>query len=308
MAHGLMRGDGPSATFGQGGGEEGIVSALTFWSDWRTATGSTAPAITDGSKWTGDPTLGNTTGGTRVSIIAASGLDFPVGMTNVVQGRYRNSTAAESPTFWVIGVESGWALPAVGGMLIKRNHFRHTLIGSHSSTSGTTFHCVEPASGSCADEGEWVVNSADHNGSAHPATDADTTFLFRFKTKSHNWNTVLDKHETYRVEERWTREATNTWKTELRIYNSANVLVKDDGDFTTVGGLTLATQSATEKTTTTSATCLTHQNINWQGSDGNGRGSDDEDNNRIYYGGYAIHVSDTFADEWIGAYPHADEA
>ncbi len=104
-------------------------------------------ALSDGGKWD-DVSAGST----RVEVVPATGLTFPPDMTNVLAGRYRNTTDTQ---FWIVGLTNGWTLPPIGGVMCKRLYFRHTVVG----TSATTFHPVEPAVGACADEGEWVINS-----------------------------------------------------------------------------------------------------------------------------------------------------
>ena len=263
--------DGPSSNGGGGGTPNGD---LVFASDWGTATGNSANALSDGGKW--DDVSNGTT---RVEIVPATGLGFPAGMTNVLAGRYRNTDTA----FWIVGITNGWALPPVGGVMCKRLYFRHTVVGS----STITYHPVEPAVGNCADEGEWVVNSA-------------SNFIFRLQTHSHRWETTLQRGNTYRVEERWERTGTQTWVLHMRVYDAAGTLIRQDSDFNCSlghGAHSLATTGATAVNTTSNADCLRSQNINWQGSAQDGRGSDDENNNRIYYGGYALSMSD-----WCGPY------
>jgi hypothetical protein len=234
-------------------------------------------ALTDGGKWD-DASAGTT----RVSVIPATGLDFPAGMTNVLAGRYRNTTDTQH---WLVSKTDGWQLPAIGGVMCKRLYFRQTVVG----TSGITYHPVEPAVGACADEGEWVVTSTQPN------------FVFRIQTHSHRWETTLPHGQTYRVEERWERTGTQTWVLHMRVYDSAGTLIRQDADFDcTVGhgaAHTLASTGPIAVNTTSNAECLRSQNINWQGSGGDGRGSDNENSNRMFYGGYALAFGD-----WCGPY------
>jgi len=248
---------------------------LTFASDWSTATGNSASALSDGGKW--DEVSNGTS---RLEVVPASGLDFPNGMNNVLAGRYRNTT---DTSYWIVGITNGWALPPVGGVMCKRLYFRHTVVGS----SSITYHPVEPAVGACAAEAEWVVNS-------------QANFIFRIQTHSHRWQTTLTRGQTYRVEERWERTGNQTWILHMRVYDSAGSLIRQDGDFDCSlghGSHTLASGGTVVVNTTSNADCLRSQNINWQGSGGDGRGSDDESNNRIYYGGYALSHAD-----WCGPY------
>ncbi len=242
--------------------------SLVFASDWSTATGNSANALNDGGQWNDSHT-----GTTRLSIIPAAGLGFPSDMTNVVQGRYRES---ETP-YWIIQKFDGWALPNVGGSLYRRLYFRHDLAGT-----STSFHPVEPQPGSCAFENNWTMTGLN-------------PYTFQLRSSEHRWEVRLNRGVTYRVEEQFERTGTNTWIMHARVYDEANNLVKSDADFQCMSGHGNHTM-ADRPTSTMAASCLVHQSIGWQGGGGN-RGSDDENNNRIYYGGFAVSHAG-----WIGPY------
>ena len=242
--------------------------ALAFASDWSTATGNSAVAIGDGGRWDDYDT-----GVSRLTIVPAAGLDFPTGMLNVVQGRYRESEM----TYWIIQKLNGWSLPPVGGSLYKRLYFRHTLVGTSNS-----FHPVEPEVGACAYENNWTLTGTN-------------PFSFQVRSSEHRWEVRLPRGQTYRVEERYERTGINTWVMHVRVYNSAGVLVATEADFTCVLGHGQHTM-ADRPTSTIAAECMRSQNINWQGG-GGGKGSDDENNNRIFYGGFAVSLTG-----WIGPY------
>ncbi len=242
--------------------------SLAFASDWSTATGNTATALGDGGQWNDYHT-----GTTRVSIIPAAGLGFPSDMSNVVQGRYRES---ETP-YWIIQKFDGWSLPNVGGSLYRRLYFRHDLAGT-----STSFHPVEPQPGSCAFENNWTMTGLN-------------PYTFQIRSSDHRWEVRLNRGVTYRVEEQYERTGTNTWIMHARVYDAAGNLVKSDADFQCMSGHGNHTM-ADRPTSTMAASCMVHQSIGWQGGGGN-RGSDDENNNRIYYGGFAVSQAG-----WVGPY------
>ena len=243
-------------------------AGLVFASDWRTAVGNSAAAVGDGGKWDDFHT-----GTTRLMIVAATGLDFPAGMSNVIQGRYRESES----NYWIIQKFNGWPAPAIGGVLCDRFYFRHTLVGTSIS-----FHPVEPEPGGCATESNITITG-------------QNPFSFQVRSEEHRWETTLSRGVTYRIERRFERTGTNAWIIHVRIFDSAGVMVRSDADFDCVLGHGTHRMSD-QPVSTISPTCIRNHCFNWQGGGGN-RGSDDENNNRIYYGGYAVSLSD-----WCGAY------
>jgi hypothetical protein len=243
---------------------------LVFVSDWRTATGNTQAAVSDGGKW--DDYF---TGTTRQMIIAATGLDFPSGMANVFRMRCRETTDTQ---YSICQKFNGWPLPSVGGSIYRRVYFRNTLVGS-----GISFHPYEPQPGACATESNTTFGGGD-------------PFDLELRDNDHRWAITLPKHQTYRYEERYRRTGPNRWIIEARIYNSANVLIRTNADFRctvhTSPGHTLANALECQ----VSDSCIVHHSIGWQGGGGN-RGSDNENQNSIYWGGYAVSLAD-----WIGPY------
>ncbi len=221
---------------------------LEFASDWRTTTGNSKRAISDGDRW--DVVSSGTS---RVEVIPAAGLDFPPGMRNVLAGRYRNTDSR----YWIVQKTDGWNLPLIGGVMCKRLYFRHTVVGS----SAITYHPVEPAVGPCAFEGEWVINS-------------QPTSFFGFRRQATGGKRHSTRGQTYRVEERWERTGAQTWVLHMRVYDSAGTLIRQDADFNcTVGhgaAHSLASTGPAAINTTLNAECLRSQHIGWQGS-GTGR-------------------------------------
>jgi hypothetical protein len=113
-------------------------------------------------------------------------------------------------------------------------------------------------------------------------------------SNGHDWQVRLNKNETYRVEEQYTRTATNSWKINARIYDSNNVLIRDADDF--FDSYTQQTMAHYSGAITSGTDCFRNKMIGNPG-DGGGRGSTDTSAQHIYYGGFAVSHSG-----WIGPY------
>ncbi len=242
---------------------------LVFVSDWRTAVGMGVDAVRDGGKW--NDSFVNVT---RMMVIAATGLDFPGGMANVLRMRCRESESQYS----ILQKFNGWPLPPVGGSIYRRVYIKHTLHGTSIS-----FHPYEPSPGACAFESNTTITGTD-------------PFLFELRDSDHRWQISLPRGATYRYEERYRRVGASQWVTEARIYNSANVLIRTNADFRCSVHGNFDHSLADGLTNRMDDGCMVNHSIGWQGGGGN-RGSDDENNNSIYWGGYAVSLSD-----WCGPY------
>lgn len=274
-----LTGFAPSVSPSGGGGPE-----LVFASDWSTATGTGNTAVLDGGKWDTANNVNSPTAG-RVTVISASGLDFPSGMANVLAIRYENST----DTFCGISLANGWDLPPIGGSIYFRTYFRHDISGSHSAIN---HHPVQMCSsaGSCCPQGWWRM--------AKGATFPMGVSAAESGGGEHLWATTISRETTYRFEEQYERTGTNTYTMHLRIYNSANQLVKQDADFDChfhgPGQHLLSTEPSI---TVTDLTCYRNKMIVNQGVGFFGWGSDDPAHNRIFYGGFAVSLTG-----WCGAW------
>jgi hypothetical protein len=105
----------------------------------------------------------------------------------------------------------------------------------------------------------------------------------------------LSKETTYRIEEQYTRTATNSWRLDARIYDSSGALIRQATDFacTYHPNHTLASHTGT---ITSGTDCFRNKMIGNPG-DGGGRGSSDPAHQHVYYGGFAVSHTD-----WCGPY------
>jgi len=259
---------------------------IVWSSDWSTAAGNTVTAARDGTKWDSADNINTPPiAGGRITVVPATGLGFPADMVNVLAIRYESTTDNWSG----VNKRAGWPLPAVGGVLARRMYVRMSMDGS----SAGNHHPVQSAfsAGACAYAAEWMISKG-------------TTFAFGVanlqngslaEANNHEWMTTLTRDVTYRVEERYQRVTVTTWKLSIRIYDQSGALIRQNADFkdTRHTGATLAGQA---DIVTPDPTCLQHFMIVNQGV-GAGRGSSNVNADRIYYGGFAVSLTD-----WVGPY------
>ena len=267
---------------------------LVFASDWHTARGNTTFAVTDGSKW--DEAFNISFTPDRVSVVAAAGFGFPAGMENVLALRYPNTLNGQLDQMYSgINKQNGWELPPVGGSLYFRMYFRFDIGGTGGGTHHPVQSCVAAGSG-CGQS--WMKFQKPSSGETIPfIIETNGTGSQSGSANHHIWVVSgLQRGVTYRVEEQYERVGTNTWIVRARIYDSANSLIRSPSDFVCGfyhGGHTMGDDI---RFPFGDASFLRHRTIRNQGV-GGGRGSDDPNHQRIYYGGFAVSLSD-----WIGPY------
>jgi len=260
---------------------------LVWASAWSTATGTSSAAKSDGGKWDLSVDGGGPTN--RLEVVSATGLDFPSDMANVL--KVLNRFTNWQNDYWNVLVQNGWQLPPIGGSLNFRLYFRYDI---GAGTGGDQLHAVQTGPpGNCPYTAELMFGRA-----------SATTFRFSIATyggsssgggNAHEWrlNFVLNREVTYRIEEQYIRQGTNTWKAHARLYDSNDNLIASDANFadTYGSGTTLATYSGN----ITSATdCFRNKMIGFPNQNG---GSDDAAHQHIYYGGFAVSHAG-----WIGPY------
>jgi len=256
---------------------------LVYASDWRTATGTSNNAKSDGGKWN-DLSVDGGGPANRIEVISAAGLSFPSGMANVLkvlmpQANWQNS-------YWNILVTKGWALPAIGGSIYFRLYFRHDVDGS----GGDDMHNPQTGPpGSCPYTRQHVLSRPNTTALRFAVGNKNND-----STNVHVWecNKNLARQTTYRVEEQYIRQATNSWKVHVRVYDSSDTMIASDPDF--IDGYTGIVLSNFTGTITSGTDCLR----NWMiGFPNQLCGSDTAAHQHCYYGGYAVSLTD-----WCGAY------
>jgi hypothetical protein len=263
---------------------------LVFTSDWHVATGTSGAAKSNGGQW--DLSVDGGGPADRIAVVSAAGLAFPAGMANVLRVLH---DVANEDSYWNVLIEDGWPLPPIGGSLFKRMYFRYDVAGS----GGGDMHAVQTGPpGNCPYTAEWMF--------ARRGTTQVDFALAHYggsgsNSNQHHWllQFPLGRGQTYRVEEQFIRQGTNSWRVHARIYDAANTLIAQDADFTcdyhpahTMGSYTGNITSGTD--------CLRNAMIGYPGQ--TGKGSSDPAHQHIYYGGFAVSITD-----WCGPYIAGEE-
>lgn len=193
-------------------------TAPLFESDWSTATGLTTNALGDGGKWSYVQLDDDH------EIVSAAGLGFPAGMTNV----YRVMQGENAEGFSRhVGIQNGWPEPQVGESL----YFRwYDSLGSFGTTTAESnnWHCPQNALPAWGLSG-WAFFPRMTSTGYHCRWELGTGDEWRMMSTISTPNPV-PKDDVYRIEYRFHREATSTWRFEMRWYDSSNVLVRDETD------------------------------------------------------------------------------
>ena len=200
-------------------------SAL-FSSDWRTGD------LLDGGKWA------RWGGASILSVVPASGLGFPAGMSNVLR------VAMGTGSFDWVQANAKWSLPAVGQSRAFRLYLRNN-VGNVSGGWSST-HPVESKGTSGSISGNYYA--------WHWGSNADGTFPIAFADAAsyprNYWTTsnatgstvgTLQKQTTYRLEWKWTRTSTTAYTLDMRIIGADDrTVVADRNSIKAWGGSTLA--------------------------------------------------------------------
>lgn len=187
-----------------------------WFSDWRTARGTTRQALYDGSKWTGQLCTSNV-----VEVIDAAGLDFPT--RNVYRVEYR----MPGECLMVQAIDQ-WRAVAPGEYLFVRVYYRSALPDGVGIGNAHPFHLGRGPAGATgsyttlfnitaptAGVGTMTLNLPD--GPPYP----DRFWGFGFRT-----------NETYRIELRLFRETATTARVSVRVSDRSGALVAQDADWT----------------------------------------------------------------------------
>lgn len=203
-------------------------SVIHFRSDWSTALGYSANAVTDGGRW---PTLrwwsgtGTPPANGRVVTIASEGLlGFPAGLQNVLKVSYAGfpypNPNGSPGDILIQEVDNKWPVPAVGQTFFHRFYLLNALRNSATGGAGAGNHPFQgfgddPTTGShCTFNWEYKFGS-NSNG----------TFAFNMSflrnsntTPQGQWNlNGLAKFQAHLIEVGYTKVATNTYTVRARV-------------------------------------------------------------------------------------------
>jgi len=186
---------------------------LIFASDFSTALGNSANAISDGGK----PIHWNDThpDADQLYVVSAAGLGFPSNITNVLRTRYMGVNSADVKTL------DQWAEPATGQSLYFRMYYRLDIPNSYGNLASGGHHPIEPVPGACPFQWEIRIGS-----------NANGTMDFKVSLAAYDYMLTLNKFQTYRYE--WSfknRTSTGSYKFEIRVFDASGNLVGWNGSF-----------------------------------------------------------------------------
>jgi hypothetical protein len=245
-----------------------------FESDWRTATGTGTTALRDGTKWSEWVNYG---GPQLLSVVPATGMGFPAGMTNVLRVLQMGEQDAEH-----MQLTNGVPAPSAGSHLYYRIYTRV----DEAAQGGGSDHPVEPVPGSCPFL--WTFKrSIGANG---------WTPEWQFSnTPSEEWwnlRVQLQKNTVYRIEWHFFFTTASTFKFDTRIYDAAGTLLYTDVDFLSGNFLNQTLQARDPDFRNTQNDCFRHLFVG-----NNGQANWNATNTYTYWGGVKV-----CRDGWCGAY------
>lgn len=196
---------------------------VVFHSDWSTALGTSDNAIMDNGKskpWT-------LAGGNGLAVVSSAGLDFPT--TNALRVTALGSTSG----FALLRV-TGLPVPGVGQSRYYRWYSRMVLPDDVEPNDDETHPHQD---GNAASDSNWlfhVYHDAPMANHWMPQFRGEAAFpndRFGGNTGVAPIGPQLQKNVTYRFEVKITRTGTSTFTMDVRVYDSAGVLLYDGDDF-----------------------------------------------------------------------------
>lgn len=207
----------------------GPARTLVFASDWSTGTGEGAAAMLDTRQaipW--DRQFGNGNGN---EVVAATGLGFPAGMTNVLKAVMEwNGSGAATDALRLDNASKIIPVPDVGEGIFYRWYIR--IDTPDTFTADDSVHPFQDgfAVSDCnwwfrvitRTNGTWVPELRMANANTWP---------------NYGWQgPALAKGVVYRFEVNVHRNAASTYQIHVRVFNSTNTLLYDDDDFANLSG------------------------------------------------------------------------
>lgn len=272
---------GTGGAGGAGGSGGGSSAQLAWFSDWRTATGTSQQALYDGTKWTSQLCSANV-----ASVVPAMGLGFPT--QNVFRFEYTNDMEC-----LMVQVEDRWPAPAVGQYLFVRAYWRNAVPDGQTLGLPHPIHIGRGMGG--AAYATWMNFTAPSGGSSDMVLQLGGGPPF----PDMYWSFAFATNRTYRIEWRLHRETASTARVSLRVYDDTGALIGENADWSNrengANARTLAQSNPAMPVNDASFRLL---EVGCNGPAGLAAGT----GRYAYFGGLAVAVSSS-ADGWIGPYP-----
>ena len=222
-------------------------AALVFASDFSTALGNSAAAISDANKtphWNDIHPDAD-----QLYVISAAGLGFPSTIANVLRTRYMGVNSADVKTI------NQWPEPAAGQSQYYRIYYRLDIPNSYGNVPSPGHHPIEPIPGSCPYEWEFRIGS-----------NSDGTMDFKVSLPAADYNMRLNKFQTYRFEWAFLNRTTGGYKFAIRVFDASNTIVGWNGTFIRMN--TTRTLAADDPLVSVSTACIRALTIGSNGPSG----------------------------------------
>lgn len=274
----MSGGVGISPPAGSGGG------VRAWYMDWQTRTAnSQADAdVQDGGKsnvqyggqWAASPP------GRWLTVLSASGLGFPAGMTNVLRVELGASTVSQ-----MLGIEGLWNTIADGGSIYFRYYQRVDF--ANGFDTGSMHHIQHDGHGTIGSEWKILTGVSGHVSFRLHAPPSDSNGAYDIKNTG---AAVMNRTSVYRIEWHWTRSGSNL-AVEVRIYDSTDTLIATGADF-------LSANFGTPLTANNSLTPYTAATVQKLEVGNNGPNLSGRDHSEyMYLAGFAVSFGD-----WLGSW------
>lgn len=284
---GLSNDGGARADAGAQPGRDGGPT-LAWFSDWRTATGSSQTARYDGSRWTAQlcasPVL---------EVVPGRPLGFPT--TNALRASYRRPGECQ-----MVQATGRWSAPAVGEYLFVRFYVRNDLPEGAAVGNPHPLHLGRAGSVG-PPYALWFNFGAPTAGRARMVLQlgGGPEYPDRF------WSYPFSTGQVYRVEVRVHRRSATTASVDLRVSDASGALIGQSADWDNgeIGAnrRTLAQSAPTFPVTDDSFTLLE------VGNNDPGGLLEEPGNRHVSFAGVAV-VIDRSSEAWPGAWPVGPEA
>lgn len=280
-----------------GSGEPPATSpavGLVFASDWRTSTGTSDDALLDTTRTPAWSSVRKGSNMDQLQVVSASGLGFPSTMSQVLRAAHRGTQSCD------VRAAELWPAPAPGQSIYFRMYLRFSIPDSYGNLGSSSHHPIQPDSGTCPMEWEFTFGSK---------SDGTLEANYGFYTSgagfsNHQDTSKLKKFETYRWEWAFHRQASGTYKTDIRVHDSTGALVLDDDDFISRFNPDYTTPLSTKDPDLTfSDHCIRRLFVGYNGPNW----PDFNDDSFMYVGGVAVKLSNS-ANDWIGPYSPDEKA
>lgn len=269
-----------------------------FSSDWRFALGTGLDACGDGGKWN----MGFTgTGDGKLTVVPTTGLGAPADMVNCLQVNLTSSILGDAAR--MVQASGQWGVPAVGNSIWFRMYVRSDWADGLSVGNP---HFVQH--GGLAPGMEWVFRAPGGDTGRFESLQAnsiETNFFIsgnssptnNYAAGGYGHGTLTPSGAFFRIEWQLFRNATNTARLTVRIYNAAGTLTWQNADMWGDLNSQLSVANPDLPLIDLAGGPNPTNQLGTLQLGNNGPGSQPTGNHYFYFAGFAVNLSD-----WPGPY------